>query len=125
MFRSVCKNLGIADVEILFIVCPEDWCYERELSRRTSDLIYFRHEPMCGDGRTDRATERADKGEVLVCHSDQEQEGAVDRKGVNGNIDDLQFDAYGFAPFRGLELDGLPPLPTNLSSNELVLVNGL
>jgi hypothetical protein len=39
--------------------------------------------------------------------------------------DDLQIDAHGFALFRDLELACLPPLSTNLSSEELVLVNGL
>jgi hypothetical protein len=47
------------------------------------------------------------------------------RKGTTDDIDDLQIDAHGFAPFRGLELACLPLLSTNLSADEVVLVNGL
>jgi len=49
----------------------------------------------------------------------------MDKKGINDDVDDLQIDAHGFAPFQGLELACLPPFSTNLSSNELILVNGL
>jgi hypothetical protein len=48
----------------------------------------------------------------------------MDRKGINDDVDDLQIDAHGFAPFQGLELAFFPPFSTNLSSNELILVNG-
>ena len=40
-------------------------------------------------------------------------------------VDDLQIDAHGFAPFHGLELACLPLFSTDLSSNELILVNEL
>jgi hypothetical protein len=50
---------------------------------------------------------------------------AKDREGINDDIDDLQIDAYGFAPFYGLALAFLPPFSTNLPSDELILVDGL
>jgi hypothetical protein len=49
----------------------------------------------------------------------------MDGKGINDDFDDLQIDAHGFAPFRGLQLACLPPFSANLSSNELILVDGL
>ena len=57
-----------------------------------------------------------------ICHFDQEQEVAIDWKGI---CDDLQIDAHSFAPFRDLALVCLTPLSANLSSDELILVNGL
>ena len=49
----------------------------------------------------------------------------MDRKGINDGTDDVQINAHSFAPFRGPELACLPPLSTDLSSDELVLINGL
>ena len=67
LLRRVCKNLGVADVEVVFVICAEDWCDEGTLSRMTTNLICFGHQPMCRDGQTDRAGEGTDKdGSVSI-----------------------------------------------------------
>ena len=61
LLRCVCKNLGVADVKVVFVICAEDWCDEGTLSGVTTNLICFGHEPVCRDGQTDGASEGADK----------------------------------------------------------------
>ena len=61
LLRCVCKNLRVADVEVVFVICAEDWCDEGTLSRMATNFICFGHEPMCGDGQTDGAREGTDK----------------------------------------------------------------
>src|SRR6266849_7101410 len=49
------KNVRVADVEVVFVVCAEDWGDQSSLSCRASNLICLGHESMCRDGPTDRA----------------------------------------------------------------------
>ena len=61
LLRRVGKNIRIADVEVVFVVCAEDWRDQSRLSCGASNLIRFGHESMCRDGQTDRASKGAKK----------------------------------------------------------------